>query len=190
MPTKRADLSALVNNLLDMARLQSGAVNLRSDWQSVEEVVGSAIRAGAACAGNGSGGDGAAGRPAAGEFDAVLMERVLVNLLENAAKYGKPPIEIAAAGDGHGAAAHGARPRARPAGCAQGPRAAICSRNSRAARRIGHAGRGPGPGDLPGHGRGAPRAASTAANAAGRWCRIHHHPAAARAAPGWKTPRN
>jgi two-component system sensor histidine kinase KdpD len=30
------------------------------------------------------------------EFDAVLMERVLVNLLENAAKYGKPPIEIAA----------------------------------------------------------------------------------------------
>ena len=28
------------------------------------------------------------------EFDAVLMERVLVNLLENAAKYGAPPLEV------------------------------------------------------------------------------------------------
>ena len=30
------------------------------------------------------------------EFDAVLMERVLVNLLENAAKYGAPPIILSA----------------------------------------------------------------------------------------------
>ncbi len=28
------------------------------------------------------------------EFDAVLIERVLVNLLENAAKYGAPPIVV------------------------------------------------------------------------------------------------
>ncbi|MEJ8826860.1 DUF4118 domain-containing protein [Variovorax humicola] len=93
-------LNALVNNLLDMARLESGigagAVNLRRDWQSVEEVVGSAIRA---------------ARPALGslpvqtalapdlplvEFDAVLIERVLVNLLENAAKYGAPPVVLGA----------------------------------------------------------------------------------------------
>ncbi|MFD2300953.1 DUF4118 domain-containing protein [Paracidovorax citrulli] len=93
-------LHALVSNLLDMARLESGlaggSVRLRRDWQSVEEVVGSAIRA---------------ARPALGalevrtalpadlplvEFDAVLIERVLVNLLENAAKYGAPPIDIAA----------------------------------------------------------------------------------------------
>jgi two-component system, OmpR family, sensor histidine kinase KdpD len=41
-------LNALVNNLLDMARLEAGGaggdVQLRRDWQSVEEVVGSASR--------------------------------------------------------------------------------------------------------------------------------------------------
>ncbi|SEA71317.1 DUF4118 domain-containing protein [Variovorax sp. YR216] len=93
-------LHALVSNLLDMARLESGiaggAVSLRREWQSVEEVVGSAIRA---------------ARPALGdmtvqtdlppdlplvEFDAVLIERVLVNLLENAAKYGAPPVVVSA----------------------------------------------------------------------------------------------
>ena len=92
-------LSALVNNLLDMARLQSGAVNLKSEWQSVEEIVGSAIRqAQHALAGKPVKTALPADLPLV-EFDAVLMERVLVNLLENAAKYGGPadaPIEISA----------------------------------------------------------------------------------------------
>jgi len=94
------ELNALVSNLLDMARLESGvaggAVNLRRDWQSVEETVGAAIRAARTALG------GAlvrtelpAGLPLV-EFDAVLIERVLVNLLENAAKYGAPPIVVAA----------------------------------------------------------------------------------------------
>ena len=81
-------LSALVNNLLDMARLQSGAVNLRREWESVEELVGSAIRqAQHALTGQTVQVDLPADFPLV-EFDAVLMERVLVNLLENAAKYG------------------------------------------------------------------------------------------------------
>lgn len=93
-------LSALVNNLLDMARLQSGAVNLRSDWQSVEEVVGSAIRqAQHALAGRAVLTALPADLPLV-EFDAALMERVLVNLLENAAKYGRPPIEVGAEATG------------------------------------------------------------------------------------------
>ncbi len=90
------ELNALVNNLLDMARLQSGAVNLRLEWQSVEEVVGSAIRAARpALGGLAVRTEVDAGLPRV-EFDAALIERVLVNLLENAAKYGAPPLVVAA----------------------------------------------------------------------------------------------
>jgi two-component system sensor histidine kinase KdpD len=80
-------MNALVNNLLDMARLQAGAVQLNRAWQPLEEVVGSAI---SAC------GRSLAGRPISVDLpddlpwlhlDTVLMERVLVNLLENAVKY-------------------------------------------------------------------------------------------------------
>jgi two-component system, OmpR family, sensor histidine kinase KdpD len=80
-------MNALVNNLLDMARIESGDVKLRREWQSVEEVVGSSLKA---------------AQPALAdkrvevalpsdlplvEFDATLIERVLYNLLENAGKY-------------------------------------------------------------------------------------------------------
>jgi len=99
--TKR--LIALVNNLLDMARIQSGEVRLHLEWHPLEEVVGSSLRA---------------VRPALGDrkvavdlpaelplvqMDATLIERVFVNLLENVAKYTPPgtPVAIAArvAGD-------------------------------------------------------------------------------------------
>jgi two-component system sensor histidine kinase KdpD len=94
--TQARALNALVNNLLDMARLQSGQLRLRTEWQSVEEVVGSAIRA----ARYGLSGKQVRtlidpGLPLV-EFDAALIERMLVNLLENAAKYGAEPIEVAA----------------------------------------------------------------------------------------------
>ncbi|MEO8159737.1 MAG: DUF4118 domain-containing protein, partial [Betaproteobacteria bacterium] len=38
-------MNALVNNLLDMARLQAGEVRLNRQWQPLEEVVGSAVKA-------------------------------------------------------------------------------------------------------------------------------------------------
>ena len=38
-------MSALVNNLLEMARIESGEVKLRRQWQPFEEVVGSALKA-------------------------------------------------------------------------------------------------------------------------------------------------
>lgn len=80
-------MSALVANLLDMARLESGAVRLDLQWQPVEEVIGSAIAAASPVLPS----DRIRVRVAEDmplvRLDAVLMERVLVNLLENAAKY-------------------------------------------------------------------------------------------------------
>ncbi|MDR2851476.1 MAG: DUF4118 domain-containing protein [Burkholderiaceae bacterium] len=89
-------LHALVGNLLDMARLEGGAVNLRRGWQSVEEVAGSAIRAARAALGHAEVRTAIAPDLPLVEFDAVLVERALVNLLENAAKYGAPPIVVSA----------------------------------------------------------------------------------------------
>jgi len=80
-------MNALVNNLLDMARLQAGAVQLHLAWQPLEEVVGSAL---AACAAPLAGRDIRIDLPddlPLLHLDPVLFERVLVNLLENAAKY-------------------------------------------------------------------------------------------------------
>lgn len=84
------ELSALVTNLLDMARLESGQVQLRKQWQSVEEVVGSAIRSSRHALGSLEVGTELDSDLPLVEFDATLMERVLVNLLENAAKYAGP----------------------------------------------------------------------------------------------------
>ena len=96
MTSQARQLSALVTNLLDMARLQDGGINLRKDWQSPQEVVGSSIRAVQhALQGHAVQTDVAADLPLV-EFDVVLMERVLVNLLENAAKYGTAPIVVKA----------------------------------------------------------------------------------------------
>ena len=89
-------MGALVNNLLDMARLEAGAVQLNRQWQPLEEVVGSALAACQAVL---------QGRPVQVRLaddlpllhlDSVLIERVLVNLLENAAKYtpAGSPIEL------------------------------------------------------------------------------------------------
>ncbi len=80
-------MQTMVDNLLDMARLQSGEIRLRKDWQSIEEIVGGAIRSL-----QWSLTDRAvtvqlpADLPLV-ELDAVLIERVFANLLENAAKY-------------------------------------------------------------------------------------------------------
>ncbi len=76
-----------MNNLLDMARIQSGGFNLHKEWLTLEEVVGSALRM---------------LEPSLGgqhiqldlpdplqlvHVDGPLFERVLINLLENAHKY-------------------------------------------------------------------------------------------------------
>ncbi len=81
-------LSRMVENLLDMARLRAGRVKLLKAWQPLEEVVGSSVSAVEANYPDLTIAiDLAADLPVL-EFDGVLIERVLVNLLENAVKHG------------------------------------------------------------------------------------------------------
>ncbi len=91
----------LVNNLLDMARIQSGGFNLKKEWLTLEEVIGSALRT----LEPGLGGQHislALPDPLMLVYvDGPLFERVLINLLENAVKYAGHNAEI-------GIAAHSA----------------------------------------------------------------------------------
>ncbi|ONN67537.1 sensor histidine kinase KdpD [Herbaspirillum sp. VT-16-41] len=88
----------LMNNLLDMARLQAGVVTLNRQWNALEELTGSALRLLAkALEGRQVETRIAADLPLL-RVDAVLLERVLANLVENAIKYSPAgsPITIAA----------------------------------------------------------------------------------------------
>ncbi|HVJ91447.1 MAG TPA: sensor histidine kinase KdpD [Labilithrix sp.] len=95
-------LERQIRNLLDMTRLESGAVQIKKEWQSLQEVIGAAFNRIESRFG---------GRvvtisvPAdlQAPFDGVLLEQVMVNLLENAAKYtpeGTPIDVVAAKGTG------------------------------------------------------------------------------------------
>ncbi|MGU7774215.1 DUF4118 domain-containing protein [Burkholderia sp. MR1-5-21] len=81
------ELHRLVVNLLDLARMQSEGVRLNREWHVLDEIVGSAL---AHSAGVLAGRDVKADLPAdlpLIDVDALLIERVLINLLDNAAKY-------------------------------------------------------------------------------------------------------
>jgi two-component system sensor histidine kinase KdpD len=95
-------MSMLVTNLLDMARIESGDVKLKLQWQPIEEVIGSALAASrAALADHAVQTHVPADLPLV-QYDAVLIERVLCNLLENAGKYTPPGSTIAISAALHG----------------------------------------------------------------------------------------
>lgn len=80
-------MSNLVNNILDMARLDAGMASLNRQWNSLEEIVGTVLARLAKPLQE---------RPLAVSLppelpllyvDAVMLEQVLVNLLENAVRY-------------------------------------------------------------------------------------------------------
>ncbi len=93
-----ARMANLVGNLLDMAKLNSGTITLRKEWQPLEEVVGASIKLlGSALRSHPVRVHLPSTLPLL-EFDAILLERVFCNLIENAAKYSPEmmPITISA----------------------------------------------------------------------------------------------
>jgi two-component system sensor histidine kinase KdpD len=97
----RQDADALerhVRNMLDLTRLESGGIAAQRDWHSIEEVVGCAMRRVESLF---------VGREVRivvdasiplVAIDATLVEQLIVNLLENAAKYStvQSPVEVTA----------------------------------------------------------------------------------------------
>lgn len=88
----------LMNNLLDMARLQAGVVTLNRQWNALEELAGSALRLLAKALEGRQVDTRIAPELPLLRVDAVQLERVLANLVENAIKYSPPgtPIGISA----------------------------------------------------------------------------------------------
>lgn len=83
-------INNMVNNLLEMARLQAGGLQFRKEWQPIDEVVGTSLKLlQSALAQHQIQVDIPDDFPLL-EFDALLIERVFCNLLENAAKYSPP----------------------------------------------------------------------------------------------------
>lgn len=96
MEQETGRLDRLVGNLLDLSRLEAGALVARLDWCAPAEMVAGAIDAAAPLL------DGAAVATRVPSdlplvrADAVLCERILVNLLHNAVRHGAVPVAVEA----------------------------------------------------------------------------------------------
>ena len=87
-------LNLQVQNLLDMTRLQSGEMALKVEWQSLEEMVGVALQRSRELLG-----DRKVTVDIPVDFplvrvDATLIDKLFVNLFENAAKHTPPQAEV------------------------------------------------------------------------------------------------
>jgi len=80
-------LSSMIGNLLEMARLQTQGPTLKKEWQPIEDVIGASIKHFSASFPKSIVKTEIAGDVPPMYFDEILIERVLCNLLENAAKY-------------------------------------------------------------------------------------------------------
>lgn len=81
------ELKRLVANLLDLARMQSEGVRLNKEWNSLSEIVGSAVLQSRAILEPRKVRTNLPADLPLIEADATLIERVLINLFDNAAKY-------------------------------------------------------------------------------------------------------
>lgn len=94
-----ARLGRMVTNLLDLSRLEGGALSARLEPYPLETLVASAVAGAQAVLGDASLdidlGEGDEDE-AIVLVDPVMTERILVNLLHNAATHGGPPVRVSA----------------------------------------------------------------------------------------------
>jgi two-component system, OmpR family, sensor histidine kinase KdpD len=87
-------LNRFIASLLDMTRLDAGAIQPQRDLVNLDDIIGSALkRAGKLLEGHRVALDLAPDLPVL-RLDPVLLEQVLFNLLDNAAKYTPPGTEV------------------------------------------------------------------------------------------------
>jgi len=87
-------LTRLVSNLLDLSRIEAGALRPEREWEDVGELIRRVVhRMEPGMRGHSITLDFPADLPAA-EVDAVQIEQVLANLLDNAVKYAPPETEV------------------------------------------------------------------------------------------------
>jgi two-component system sensor histidine kinase KdpD len=90
-------LERIIRNVLNLTRLESGAISVNKEWQPLEEIIGVVLNRLS---------EGLEGRPLELKipsdlplvpFDTLLMEQVFSNLMENALRHTPPgtPVEIA-----------------------------------------------------------------------------------------------
>ncbi|MBN8866912.1 MAG: DUF4118 domain-containing protein [Solirubrobacterales bacterium] len=88
-------LSLMVNNLLDLSRLESDAAAPRRDWCSLEEIVETAVEEARRRNPDVPVRTRLESSPRLARIDAVQTERALVNLIENAQRYSDPePVTV------------------------------------------------------------------------------------------------
>jgi two-component system sensor histidine kinase KdpD len=80
-------ISHVVSDLLDMTRLQSGAVKLDKQWYPIEELVGAALQRTKLQLAHHNVQIHLSEQLPMIHVDGVLLEKLLINLLENASKY-------------------------------------------------------------------------------------------------------
>jgi two-component system sensor histidine kinase KdpD len=94
MTDETARLDRLVANLLDLSRLEAGALVARMDWCAPAEIVAGALDAAAPLVGAAEIITDVPSALPLVRADPVLCERILVNLLHNAVRHGAPPVRV------------------------------------------------------------------------------------------------